>query len=129
MLAARAAMELDNYRSSGEAAFVAVKELSRRLNNSFRNQGAAAQKASLDSGTVTLVGRALNTSRWSGDVATIDQLDSELWQVARRLQDVEDDPRGQPVDKIRDFCVALSECASSYRQAFHDLRPGHPFRR
>jgi hypothetical protein len=129
MLAARAAMELDNYRSSGDRGFFAVKQLSRRLRNSFQSQGAATHKALLDSGTVTLLGRALNSSKWAGDVSTIDQLSAELWEVAERLEGVEGDPGQQPIEKIRDFCVALSECAASYRQAFYDLRPPHPFRK
>jgi hypothetical protein len=49
--------------------------------------------------------------------------------VARRLENVNTTPAEQPIEKIRDFCIALSECAASYRQAFHDLRPTHPFRR
>src|SRR5437660_12439676 len=107
MLAARAAMELDNYRSSGDTSFVAVKQLSRRLKNSFQNQGSGTtQKAMLDSGTVTLVGRALNSSKWAGDVSTIDQLSTELWDVAEKLQEVAGVPEEQPIEKIRDFCVA-----------------------
>ncbi|SRR6266496_322260 len=131
MLAARAAMELDNYRSSSEASFAAVKHLSLRLKNCFQSGGGTAVpfKALLDSSTVSLVGRALDSSRWAGKVSTIDQLGTELWEVAQRLEKVEADPAGQPIEKIRDFCVALSECAASYRQAFHDLRPSHPFRR
>lgn len=131
MLAARAAMELDNYKSSGEMDFAAVKTLSLRLRNSFQNGGGAAVpcKALLDSSTVSLVGRALNSSSWAGKVSTIDQLSAELWDVAHRLEKVEAAPAEQPIEKMRDFCVALSECAASYRQAFHDLRPSHPFRR
>jgi hypothetical protein len=130
MLAARAAMELDNFKSTGETAFTAVKDLSARLKNSFENGGSTSvpYKALLDSSTVTLVGRALNSSKWAGNVSTIDQLSSELWDVAQRLEQVEIAPAEQPIEKIRDFCVALSECAASYRQAFHDLRPSHPFR-
>jgi hypothetical protein len=131
MLAAQAAMELDNYKSSGDTDFDAVKILSQRLNNSFQNGGAAAvpRKALLDSSTVSLLGRALNYSSQAEKVSTIDQLDKELWDLAQRLAKVEAAPADQPIEKIRDFCVALSECASSYRQAFHDLRPSHPFRR
>ena len=131
MLAARAAMELDNYKRSGEASFTAVKLLAERLKNSFQTGAAMASpcKAWLDSGTVSLVGRALNSSSWAGQVSTIEQLSSELWEVARRLENVNTTPAEQPIEKIRDFCIALSECAASYRQAFHDLRPTHPFRR
>jgi hypothetical protein len=131
MLAAQAAMELDNYKSSGEIDFAAVKKLSLRLNNSFQSGVSAAEprKALLDSGTVSLLGHAFNSSSRTDKISTIDQLSKELWDVAQRLEKVEAAPAEQPIEKIRDFCVALSECAASYRQTFHDLRPAHPFRR
>ena len=129
MLAAQAAMELDNYKSSGDVDFAAVKRLSQRLNNSFQSGTTMPRIALLDSSTVSLIGRAFNSSSWAGKVSTVEQLSQELWDVAQRLEKVEAAPDQQPVEKIRDFCVALSECASSYRQAFHDLRPSHPFRR
>ena|SRR2546422_2614648 len=131
MLAARSAMELDNFISTGETNFTAVKELSARLRNSFSQTSSPPKthKALLDSSTVSLIGRALNSSRWIDKVSTVDQLSDELWDVAQRLDKIETEPAQQPIEKIRDFCVALSECAASYRQAFHDLRPSHPFRR
>jgi hypothetical protein len=132
MLAAQAAMELDNFKLSGITDFAAVRILSLRLNNSFPSAGGAVvpRKALLDSSTVSLIGRALNSSSWTANkVSTIDQLDKELWEIAQRLAKVEAAPEEQPIEKIRDFCVALSESASSCRQAFHDLRPSNPFRR
>jgi hypothetical protein len=131
MLAARAAMELDNFKSSGETAFEAVNLLGQRLKNSLQhtNTMAGGRKALLDSGTASLVGRALNVSNWPSKISTIDQLGNEIWEVAQILEAVVSSPSSEPIEKIRDFCVALSECAASYRQAFHDLRPAHPFRR
>lgn len=127
MLSAQAAMELDNYRSSGLASFEAVKSLSQRLKNSFTPT--VPRKALLDSGTVTLVGRAFHSTLLAGKEFTVDQLSDELWEMAERLEKVESDPAHEPIEEIRDFCVALSECAASCRQAFHELRPAHPFRR
>ena len=132
MLAAQAAMELDNYKSSNDSNFGALKELSSRLKNSFESCGSGAgaeHKAVLDSGTVSLIGRAFNSSSGAQKVSTIDQLSMELWDITQLLEKVAINPVNQPIDKIRDFCVALSECAASYRQAFHNLRPPHPFRR
>lgn len=129
MLAAQAAMELDNCLSSGERNFGAVRQLSVRLKNSFSLGGSSVPKSLLDSGTISLIGQALHTSRWVGQFSTLDQLSTHLLDVADRLSKVEDNPKAQPVERVRDFCVALSECAASYRQALHDLQPSHPFKK
>jgi len=128
MLAAQAAMELESFNSTGEVSFDAVRQLSLRLKNSF-SLPSNAPRALLDSSTVSLIGRALNSYLPTEKVSTLDQLSSELWDVAERLDKVVVDPTHQPIEDIRDFCVALSECAASYRQAFYELRPTHPFRR
>jgi hypothetical protein len=130
MLAAQAAMELDNYQCTGEKGFSAVKELHSQLQNSFAHTGGAnpSCKNLLDSSAVSLLGHALHATSWVKDIATVDQLSGELWGIAQWLGRVETEADQLPIEKIRDFCVALSECAASQRQAFHDLRPFHPCR-
>jgi hypothetical protein len=129
MLAARAAMELDNYKLTGEVSFEAVKHLCLRLRNSFAINGGGGAKALLDSSTVSIVGYALNSSNWAGQISTIDQLGNKLQEIAEGLEGAESTPANAPIEKMRDFCVALSKSAASYRQAFNDLRPSHPFQR
>jgi hypothetical protein len=127
LLAAQAALELENFKTYGQSDFNAVKQLSFRLKNSFGT--GATKKALLESNTVSVVGRALNSSAWSGQISTMDELNGQLWEIADKIEKLETDPGNQPIDKIRDFCVALSECAASYRQTLHEARPPHPFRR
>lgn len=130
MLAAQAAMELDSFKITGEIHFVAIKELLDRLKNSLgTTSGSPTSKPLLDSGTVSLVGRALNSSQWSGDIGTLEQINNGLRDIVQHLERLQTEPTTEPIDKIRDFCVALSECAATYRQAFNDMRPAHPFRR
>jgi hypothetical protein len=130
LLAAQAAMELDNFRLQHGSEFDAVAQLATRLKNCFANvPDSPKTKALLDSGAVSILGRALDSSRWAEKVSTLSQLSQELWKVAELLERVPSSPKDLPIEKIRDFCVALSECAGSYRQSFNDLRPSNPFRR
>jgi len=60
MLAAQAAMELDNFRLQQSSEFDAVAQLATRLKNCFANvPDSPTTKALLDSGAVSVLGRAL----------------------------------------------------------------------
>lgn len=129
MLAAQAAIELDSLRRGKPIGLSTVNEIANRLLTSFDSTGDNGKRAAVDSSTFAIVGQALDSAEWSGRLKTTQQLVSEAGQIAKAMNDVTESANPEMIEKIRNFCVALSKYAAAYRQSLHDLTPSHNFRR
>jgi len=129
LLAAQAAIELDALRLSKYTEMTAFKELRSMLKNSFfENAGADRRKSLIDPGAESLLSYSLTASEWSGSV-TQQELVEEAWKLVGKMETAEQVDDKKVIEKIRDFCVALSGCAASYRETIQGTTPVPPYRR
>lgn len=129
-LASQAAVELDNLRLGKATKLVAVQLLRRRLDNSTELvEGTNDRKMLLDAPTVSVLSNAISASR-SQEVRTLAELASEAWQMASDLQKAEEVPADldkSTIERLRSFCLFLSQNARSYRQAIYETQPEFSF--
>lgn len=129
ILAAQAAIELDNLRRNRSVELNAVRTITLRLTNALSANGEDKDRAILDSSTAAIVGRAFDSAAWPHAVTSTDQLMNETRALAQKLNDLNPETGGQGLETMRNFFVALSKCATAYRQSIHDQIPLHRFRR
>lgn len=129
MLAAQAAIELDSLRRGKPIGLTTVSEIENRLRNSLEGSSESGKRAVLDSSTFAIVGQALDTTEWSGRLKTTEQLINGTGEIADAMHELNENTEAEQVERIRNFCVALSKYAAAYRQSLHDLEPVHSFRR
>ena len=130
MLAAQAAIELDNFALGRGSSASAVCKLASRLKNAFQPpNGTGSRRSLMDVSTKILVGRALDSSRIGSPTTEVNEKMGEVWEVANQLEVVGQHTAPDVLAQLRGFCTALAKNAASYRRSIHDLTPSHPFRR
>jgi hypothetical protein len=129
LLASQAALELDNLLLGEKVEPMALRQLGKALKNSFTGTGSTPRKSLVDPGVVAVIGRALNASDVMKSASTVDELDNKAWEVVGQMDQIGEHGDSNDVKKVRDFCVALSDYAASYRQALSDADPVPPYRR
>lgn len=127
-LASEAAVDLDNLLSHRARNLDAIRRLADRLNHSIEASRTGATRSLMDPATLNLLGVAMAQTRTYPSEKVEDVL-SQTAKIASRLATVETTQDTTELEQDRDFCVALSEAAASYRRSIQDLRPQHPFRR
>jgi len=129
MLAAQAAIELDSLRRGKPIGLDTVSAVGNRLKSSVAISPSTGKRAVIDSSTFVIVGQALDTTVCSGRLKTTEQLINGTGEIGELMTQLKEDAGAEEVEKIRNFCVALSKYAAAYRQSLHDLEPTHSFRR
>jgi len=132
MLATRAAIELDNLRRGVQTDRGAIRELGELLKNSF-DQSAGGDNGQtrgslLDSGTIVILGRALGSSQGSA-LTKVSQMQELATKVASQFEQIISNDKNQPIETLRDFCVALAREAAGYHKSLREIRTPHPFRK
>ena len=123
-LAAQAAIELDNLLLGRSSPLEAVKLLAERMRNASENTEAPeGSKTLMDLSTVEVFSSALHASQGQR-VQTLIELTREAWTIAGALDASKVSQPKEVLQSLRAFCVALSRCASSYRQSILDI--GYP---
>ena len=129
LLAARAAIELDNLTRKMPTELTATKHLASLLSNSLKEpEGSVRPHTLMDSSTMALMSRALNASDWGRPIRTVADLSEEARILVVKLEDPSASNK-ELLGKLRRFCVALGECAVSHLQSIYAQRPAHPYRR
>lgn len=129
MLAAQAAIELDSLRRGKRIGLSTVGEIGNRLRSSIVTSNDNGKRAVLESSTFAIVGPALDTVDSLGPVKTTDQLINGAGEIAAEMNELSENTDNDQIERIRNFCVALSKFAAEYRQSLQDLEPTHSFRR
>jgi hypothetical protein len=82
-----------------------------------------------DSNTLAVLGNTFDAIVGLQHVKTVGDLVKEAWAVAEQLEtsDVRQDK--PTLEQMREFCVTLAKCVSSYRQSVEDLAPANPYKR
>jgi len=129
LLASQAAIELDKLSQGHNVGFKAVSHLSSLLENSIECcEDSKPSRSLMDSATVTVVSRALDAAQWGEPTERVEQLVKQAWEITNGLK-TPASTRVESVKKMRDFCAALSRCATAHIQSLNELRPIHPYRK
>jgi hypothetical protein len=127
-LASEAAVDLENILSGRGTQLAAIQCLAARLKNSIElSNSGGPPKALMDPATLTVLGEAV--AQTAASATNVNDVLAEAAKIASDLSAPESSRKREELVRARDFCVALSKAAASYRRAIRDLRPPHPFRR
>ncbi len=131
-LASEAAIDIDNMLTKNSYDFNAIHLLAERLKNSIQFDAPNASSHSLmDPATLSVLGEAVaKSTRKTNNSHKIDNLLKEAAKIADLLSKETPIEDREELEKVREFCVALSRAALAYRKSIRDIitRP-HPFRR
>lgn len=112
-LASEAAIELDNLLLAQTGSLDNVKLLAERLKNtSEKVDGDTTRRALMDLPTVEVISAVFMSQ--GHQVKTLNELVQEAWSISGNLERSGAEQDRALIAKTRDFCVALSKCASSY---------------
>lgn len=129
-LASEAAIDIDNLLSNRAEDLTAIETLAKLLTNSMEQGGTGGPPRSLmDPGTLTVLGQALAEARSSQALQKMEDLLTEAARIAGSLSSHDLKEKPDELERLRDFCVALSRAAVAYHKSIGDLRPSHPFLR
>lgn len=129
-LASEAAVDLDNLLSGRSIELSAIRQLAVRLKNSIEvNPIGGGPRSLMDPATLTVLGEAVVLVAVPSSSTKVEDVLSQVMKIADELTTVDTQQNQKDIEQARDFCVALSKTAASYRMTFRDLRLPHPFRR
>ncbi|MGH9959022.1 MAG: hypothetical protein ACREBC_18145, partial [Pyrinomonadaceae bacterium] len=135
-VASNAAVEFDCYLRGRQFGFDAVTQLASYLQSEIKEVNEPPTPSSLLNPSVAVVmSRAIRLSNWpTKEITTVADLVSKANEISKELQSSEDLLDETPttettVQKLRDFCVALSKAAAEQRHSIEDTIPDHPYRR
>lgn len=129
-LASDAAIELDLLINGEETDLAAVKELASYLAKTSAETPSTPteRRFSVDMATETILGRAF-VQTGADHNSIIENLLQKTREVASELNTAANTQHPVSLERIRAFCLALSQSAAAYRQLFLGARPENPYRR
>jgi hypothetical protein len=129
LLAIEAANELDELIEGRITDLNSVKGLAEILRRSFKlGQPIGQKQGFVDSGTVAVFSQAIDESVTGHQIVTLDDLVARALEIVNNLENTAAGKDDIGINKMRDFCIALSNSAAAYQQSVYELRPSHPFR-
>ena len=129
-LASNAAVELDLLINGEQTDVDAVRLLGERLHQTLDKPapGQPARGLQVDTETEAVLGQAF--VKTGEDPATIlGNLFNRTERIADLLSSAKQGTQRSELEWQRTFCLALSQCAATFRQMILDDRPPHPYRR
>lgn len=129
LLSAKAAIELERYANGASVELSSVRRLAELIKNSIQREPNTAPRSLMDPSTIVVFGSAISRTRTWPETITMNDLLQEALRIASTLSDPSKDLHNEEITQTRDFCIALSRCASSYRHSMFGYRPKHPYRR
>ena len=126
LLALEAANELDDLIYKRETPLQAVERLTEILRHSF-SIGATGPETFVDSGTVAVFSEALSEAQPGAKLTTMDELKERAGEIVGDFDITGTGSDPARLETLRDFCIALSASAASFRNSVYEAQPPHPF--
>lgn len=128
LLAARAAIELDNLKLGRPSGLENVRLLAERLTNTTEAGSGSGRQFSADPATLDIIMRALSAS--PKEFKTVQDVAKAAWAIAEELHSATKDQDSSAasessLSKLCTFCVELAKSASIYRQLLEEAQPNH----
>jgi hypothetical protein len=129
-LASNAAVELDLLINGDSADLGAVRQLGERLRLALDKPTAdqPARGLHVDTETETILGQAF-TQAGDDPETILGRLMHRTEEISAQLSSAEAGSGQKSLERLRAFCLALSQSAAAYRQSVIEVRPPHPYRR
>lgn len=132
LLASEAAVDIENILLNGPKELEAVHLLANLLKNSIQTDtNDAAFQSLMDPPTLSIIGEAVaKSTKTQNGCHKIEYLLNEAGKIADILSQTSHIGDPTELEKARDFCLALSSAALSYRKSIRENSiQAHPFRR
>lgn len=126
LLAIEAADQLDDLALGQGTSSDAIESLADNLRRSFLF-GEEGQAGFVDSGTVAVLCDAFNGFQPERQITTMEELIKRALEIVGELDAASAKPNITQLEKMRDFCIALSAAAASFRNSVYEQQPSHPF--
>ena len=130
LLVSDAAVELDLLIQGDQPGLEAVRQLGDDLRKTLAKPAKAppSRQLHVNTETETILGQAFCDA--GGDPSTIlRDLSRYTEEIATQLSSAEPGGRREDLERLREFCLALSRFAAAYRQSMTIALPPHPDRR
>jgi len=130
-LASEAAIDVENIIAGGRRDLKAIRSLAERVANLNTELSDDKQSSEyIDPATIAVLGVALKELPGNQMSATTRDLLTDALEIANSMsEDRINTGEKKNLERVRDFCVALSKAAFAYHRSLEDLRPSHPFRK
>lgn len=126
-LAAQAAIELDRLRLGESKETGSVVRLGELITNSTSKVCTTERLSLMDPTTISVINDAIAISSARAP-RTLPELVNEAADIAAQMEKLSEQQDTQ-IDRVRRFCVALSQKAAAFQRSIRDTRPSHPYRR
>jgi hypothetical protein len=129
-LACRAAIELDNAILGRGQHLETVTQLAHQMSYLVERIKPASHSSFTDPTAVVLMKRAVEDFAVGvAHPSTVDELAEIATEIQKNLRELlkEQQPNKDHLQRMRSFCLALSESASSYQQSIDELRQPHSY--
>jgi len=118
LLATRAAIEIDRLISGNDIGSRNIQELSALLKNSGLVNASAQRQYLMDPGTLSVLNQAITHTDNTFAETSVEALVNKALTIAEELSmPTTAGHRNGNLEKLKKFCLALSELAASYRQS------------
>lgn len=128
LLAIEAANELDELIEGRQAKLESVTRLADVLKQSFPFEVCGTSPAFIDSGTVAVFSQAMDESSCGRSASTVAELVENAMEIVKSLETSKTSSAGKSLERLRDFCIALSSAASAYQESVFEMVPENPLR-
>lgn len=109
-----------------------IKDLSELISESVQTIKPSGEiKALVDSAGLSLLARAYNASNRNHPLKNREELASAIVQLTDSLNKAGEEGESDEdvLERMKEFCIALSTYASAYRKMVYGNRPEHPYRK
>jgi hypothetical protein len=128
LLSIEAANEIDELIAGRQTTLVSVVRLAEVLKQSFRLDQFDARHSFVDSGSVAVFSQAMDELSAGHGVSTVKELVQHAVEIVKTLEASKTDSPAASLEKMRDFCIALSSAATAYQQSIFEMTPSNPLR-
>jgi len=127
LLATRAAIELDRLLAGEDIGLESVTTLADLLAGSAEAQPGQPARSVMDPATITVMNRVI--SDYYEKPQSLAELAQRSLDIAKSFPTTHSSsPEKSKLENLRQFCIALSMYAASYRQSLFGSGVKHPFR-
>jgi len=118
LLATRAAIEIDGLLAEEETGLESVSELASLLSSAQVEVTSEGSESLFDPATLTVLSQAMSESELGRGMTSVSDLVKKSMEVAGLLKSGVSETTERPeLERLKKFCIVLSNLAASYRQS------------
>lgn len=129
LLATRAAIEIDRLLGAEKTSLESVYLLAELLKNSKIEMSGVPTGSLFDPATLTVLNQAMSEAKLTENMIPVDEVIAKSLEIAGDLSNsAEQSTERSNLERLKKYCIALSDISASYRQSvFGEVAP-HPYK-